>query len=214
MAEPRTLIAKSRQGSGTGAARAVRREGRVPAIVYGGKGEPQNVSLDPKEMWAIVQTGRFTSTLIELAMDGKKQRVLPREVQIDPVTDKLVHADFMRLEPGARVRLDVPVRFKNHDGSPGLKRGGVLNIVRHEVAFYCPVDAIPEFIEGDLTDLEINDSIHISAFKLPKGAELVIKNRDFTVATIVPPSGFGEDLEAKPAAGAKPGAAPAKGEKK
>lgn len=216
MAETRTITAQPRSGTGTGAARAVRREGRVPGILYGGKDKPEAISLDAKEIGAAVATGRFTSTLFELDLAGKKVKVLPKEVQLDPLYDMPVHVDLMRLAEGQRVRLFVPVRFKNHEASPGLKRGGVLNIVRHEVEFVCPSNAIPEFIEGDLSGLEINDGLHISAFALPQGVTPVIQGRDFTVATIVPSSGFVEDTrapaaaatEAAPAAGA---AAPAAG---
>jgi large subunit ribosomal protein L25 len=210
-----TITAEPREGTGSGAARAVRRTGRIPGILYGGEEGATPISCDLKEIATAAATGRFTSTLHQLKLNGKEHKVLPREVQVDPVTDRPIHVDFMRLRDGQRVRLFVPVRFKNQDQSPGLKRGGVLNIVRHEIEFFCPSDRIPAFIEGDLSGLEINDGLHISAFKLPEGVKPVIQGRDFTVATIVPSSGYAEEMaavkptedEAAAAAAAAPGAA-------
>jgi large subunit ribosomal protein L25 len=162
-------------------------------------------------------TGRFTSTLFVLDVEGEKIRVIPREVQLDPVTDRPIHADFQRLVAGSRIRLFIPVHFFNHTESPGLKRGGVLNIVRHEIEFFLPTENIPQFIEVDLAGMDIGDSLHISKVKLPEGLVPVIRNRDFTVATVAAPSAFA-DAEAKtatadgaaaPAAGAAPAAAAA-----
>jgi large subunit ribosomal protein L25 len=141
-------------------------------------------------------------------------RVIPREVQVDPVTDQPIHADFQRLVAGARIRLFIPVHFNNHADSPGLKRGGVLNVVRHEIEFFCPSERIPQYIEADLKGMDIGDSLHISHIKLPEGLQPVIRNRDFTVATVAAPSAMGE-AEAKPTAAAEgeaaAGAAPAAG---
>jgi large subunit ribosomal protein L25 len=153
--------------------------------------------------------GRFLSTIFVLDVDGKKQRVIPREVQLHPVTDVPVHADFMRLVEGARIKLYIPVHFKNQDESPGIKKGGVLNIVRHEIEFYCPADKIPQFIDADLKGFDIGDSLHISAIKLPDGIKPVISTRDFTVATIAPPTTYQE--AAPTAAAATDAAAPAAG---
>lgn len=199
-----------RARSGTGGARAVRREAQVPGVIYGEGAPPENVSLYTNEVAILMNRGRFLSTLINLDIDGKKTRVIPREVQLDPVNDKLVHVDFQRVSPGSRIRVDVPVRFINEALSPGLKRGGVLNIVRHEVEVTAPADNIPEYFEFDLAGLEIGRSIHISATKMPEGVKPTIQNRDFTVATI---AGHKIEEEAAPgAAAAAEGAAPAEGE--
>jgi large subunit ribosomal protein L25 len=224
-----TFEAKPRNGTGTGAARAVRREGRIPAVVYGGASGPEHISIGERDLSRQYMKGRFLSTICHLDIAGKKTRVIPREVQLDPVSDKVVHADFMRLVEGGRIKLYIPVHFRNQGDCPGLKKGGVLNIVRHEVEFYCPADKIPSFIEADLTGYEIGDSLHISAFKLPDGVKPVIANRDFTVATVAPPTTYTEAVAAGPvvaeadaaaadaaapgAAAAAPaaGAAPAKG---
>lgn len=215
MTEHATIPAKLRPASGTGPARAVRREGRIPGIVYGGNGDPQQVSILLRDIEKHYQTGRFTSTLFMLDVEGKKERVIPREVQVDPVSELPIHADFQRLVAGSRIRLFIPVHFNNHADSPGLKRGGVLNIVRHEIEFFCPSEKIPQFIEADLAGMDIGSSLHISAIKVPEGLVPVIRNRDFTVATVAAPSAFAE-VEVKPtaaaegeAAAAAPGAAAA-----
>ena len=209
MTDQATIPAKSRAGTGTGSARAVRREGNIPGILYGGGTEPQPISIALRDMYKHHQTGRFTSTLFTLDLEGKKIRVIPREVQIDPVTETPIHADFQRLVAGARLRLFIPVHFNNHGDSPGLKRGGVLNIVRHEIEFFCPSERIPQFIEADLAGMEIGDSLHISKIKLPEGLVPVIRSRDFTVATVAAPSAFTEEVEVKPAAAAEGDAAAA-----
>jgi large subunit ribosomal protein L25 len=185
MAEAIELKAWARQRSGKGGAREVRREGRIPGIVYGGKEEPQNIALESKAVSKQIQTGHFQSTIFMLDVDGHKIRVIPRGVQLDPVRDFPIHVDFMRLAKDALVTVDVPVHFLNDVASPGLKRGGVLNIVRHDIPVRCPADKIPESFEIDLTGLEIGDSIHISAVKMPEGVTPTITDRDFTVATIV-----------------------------
>lgn len=184
MAEAIELKAWSRGRTGTGGARAIRREGRIPGIVYGGKDAPLNISLETKEVSKQIKTGHFQSTVYMLDMDGTKIRAIPRDLQVDPVQDLPIHVDFMRLAKDAVVDVDVPVHFLNDGASPGLKRGGVLNIVRHEIALRCPADSIPESIEIDLTGTEIGDSIHISAVKLPEGTTPTITDRDFTIATI------------------------------
>ena len=218
MTDATVLPAKSRPATGTGAARAARREGTIPAVVYGGKEGPAHIAVNARELTLNYLKGRFLSTIFVLDVDGKKQRVIPRELQLHPVTDVPVHADFMRLVEGARIKLYIPVHFKNQDESPGIKKGGVLNIVRHEVEFYCPADKIPQFIDADLKGFDIGDSLHISAIKLPDGIKPVISTRDFTVATIAPPTTYQEAAAttaaatdaAAPAAGA---AAPAAGAK-
>ena len=185
MAEAIELKAWARARTGKGGARAVRREGRVPGIIYGGKNEPQNIALETKEISKQVQTGHFQSTIFMIDMEGTKIRVIPREVQVDPVRDFPIHVDFMRLSKDAQVTVEVPVHFLNEAASPGLKRGGVLNVVRHDIPVRCPADKIPESFELDLTGLEIGDSIHISAVTLPDGVVPTITDRDFTIATIV-----------------------------
>jgi large subunit ribosomal protein L25 len=193
------IPAKNREGTGTGAARAVRRSGDVPAVIYGEVGKSRHIRLSFRDMEKPYNTGRFTSTLFILDLEGEKVRVIPRDVQVDPVTDRPIHADFQALIPGSRIRLFIPVHFNNHAESPGLKRGGVLNIVRHEIEFVCPSENIPQFIEIDLAGMDIGDSLHISAVKLPEGLVPVIRSRDFTVATVAAPSAFLE-ADAKPAA--------------
>jgi len=211
MAQVDAIKVYARARSGTGGARAVRRQAQVPGVVYGNGAPPLNISLYTNELINLMQRGRFLSTIIDLDMDGGKTRVIPREVQVDPVNDKLVHVDFQRIGPGARIRVNVPVRFINEGLSPGLKRGGVLNIVRHEIEVTCPADAIPDHFEFNLEGLEIGRSIHISAIKLPEGVKPTIINRDFTVATVA-----GHKLEEEPTPGAEAaaaeGVAPAEGE--
>jgi large subunit ribosomal protein L25 len=208
MTEHAIIPAKSRAAAGTGPARAVRREGNIPGIIYGGGKEPKTISIALRDMYKHHQTGRFTSTLFTLDLEGEKIRVIPREVQIDPVTESPIHADFQRLVAGVRLRLFIPVHFNNHGDSPGLKRGGVLNIVRHDIEFFCPSERIPQFIEADLAGMDIGDSLHISKIKLPEGLVPVIRNRDFTIATVAAPSAFAE-VETKTAAVAEGDAAAA-----
>jgi large subunit ribosomal protein L25 len=184
MAELIELKATAREGTGKLANRALRAQKLVPGVIYGGEKANANVALEYKLVWQHYQTGHFLSTVYLLDVDGKKERVIPRDVQVDPVRDFPIHVDFMRVSKSSRIVVAVPVHFINEDASPGLKRGGVLNIVRHEVEFSCPADAIPESITVDLSGLEIGDSVHISAVKLPAGITPVIADRDFTVATI------------------------------
>jgi large subunit ribosomal protein L25 len=239
MVETTELKAWARQRSGKGGARSARRAGRIPGILYGEKQEPQSISVDYRAISQELLTGHFQSTIFTLNVEGAKTRVIPRAVQLDPVRDFPIHVDFLRLAKDALVTVDVPVRFLNEAASPGLKRGGVLNIVRHEIALICAADSIPPTIEIDLTGLEIGDSIHISMVNLPDNVTPAIADRDFTVATIAAPTaqkieaaeaaaaaaaaaaaGEPAEGEAAPAAGAPaaPGTAPAasagKGEKK
>ncbi len=216
MAEIKQLAATVRSGTGKGAARSVRREGRIPGVIYGGGEAPQPIALDHKQTQSAIFAGRFLTTIFEIDVAGRKERVIPRDFQLDVVKDTPLHVDFLRLKAGSRLRVEVPVHFINQDQCPGLKRGGTLNIVRHTVEMTVPVDAIPESITGDLAGLDINDSLHISAFKLPEGCKPTITGRDFTVATIAPPTTYKEETPAAatattaaavPAAGAS--AAPA-----
>src|SRR5215468_4241106 len=157
-----SIRAESRDRAGKGAARATRRTGRVPAVIYGDKKEPTLISLDPKEIDRLIHKKTFYATLLDVDLKGTKHRVLPRDVQFDPVTDRPLHVDFQRIGKDTKVHVNVPVVVKNEIGSPGLKRGGVLNLVRHEIEFICAPDSIPQAIEVDITGLEIGGSIHIS----------------------------------------------------
>ena len=188
MTEIHRLAGETRTRVGKGAAREDRRNGRVPAIVYGAGKDPSSVTLPENEVKRELNTGAFYSTLYDLEIDGDKTRVLPRDVQFHPVTDRPEHIDFLRVSARTKVHVNVPVHFINEEESPGLERGGVLNVVRHEVEFYCRADAIPSFIEVDLAGLEIGDGCHISMVKLPDGVEPTITDRDFTIATIAAPT--------------------------
>ena len=205
MAEALELKAWARPRSGKGGARSVRREGRIPGILYGGGEDPVQLAVDDKAIRLQLLTGHFQSTIFTLDVEGKKTRVIPRGVQLDPVRDFPIHVDFMRVGEHSLVTVDVPVRFLNEAASPGIKRGGILNIVRHEIPVRCPADAIPEHFDVDLTGLEIGDSVHISAIKLPEGVRPTITERDFTVATIVGRTAE-EAAPAAAAAAAEPGA--------
>src|SRR5689334_3451325 len=185
MAEAIELKAWARQRLGKGGARAARREGRIPGSLYGDKKEPETIAVDYRAISQQMHTGHFQSTIFTLDVEGTKTRVIPRGVQLDPVRDFPIHVDFLRVSKDALVTVDVPVRFLNEAASPGLKRGGVLNIVRHEIPVRCPADAIPDHFDVDLTGLEIGNSIHISAINLPPNVRPTVTERDFTVATIV-----------------------------
>lgn len=198
MSEALKLAAEARDRAGKGASRAIRREGRVPAVIYGNNKEPVQVHVEAKALVKMLQTGHFLNSVVEVEIGGKTERTLPRDVQFHPVTDRPIHVDFLRLSKDARVTVAVPVRFTDEEESPGIKRGAVLNIVRHEVELICPADAIPDDLVASLKGLDVGESIHISAFALPAGAKPVIDDRDFTVATIVAPSALRstEDSEA------------------
>lgn len=196
MTEIATLEAQPRDRVGKGAARATRRAGRIPAVLYGDKKEPVALSIDPKALGLLMQKSGFLSHLVDLAVDGATHRALPRDVQLHPVTDEPLHVDFVRVSAGTRTHVAVPVVFENHGASPGLKRGGVLNIVRHELDLNCAADSIPERIVVDLSGLEIGDSVHISAITLPEGTSSTITDRDFTIASIAPPTVKGEEAAA------------------
>jgi large subunit ribosomal protein L25 len=184
MSTIKQLAATRRERVGKGAARAVRREGRVPAVIYGGGQAPVSISLDFKETNRLIYAGHFLTTVFAIDVEGETIRAIPRDYQLDVVRDFPVHVDFLRLGEGATVRVEVPVHFINQDKSPGLKAGGVLNIVRHAVEFNVPADKIPDSITLDLAEAKVGDSLHISAVKLPEGAKPVISDRDFTIATI------------------------------
>lgn len=184
MTELTEIKATAREATGKVAMRALRAKKMVPGVVYGGTQEPANVALEYRIVWQHYQSGHFLSTVYMLDVDGKKERVIPRDVQVDPVRDFPIHVDFMRVSKTSRIDVEVPVQFLNEDASPGLKRGGVLNVVRHQIELSCPADAIPERIAVDLTGLDIGDSVHISDVTLPAGITPTITDRDFTIATI------------------------------
>src|ERR1700716_1468477 len=205
MPEIISLSAESRERVGKGAARAMRRAGPVPAIVYGDKKEPVLISLEPRELGRALARPGFFKHLIDVKLDGATHRTLPRDVQYHPVTDAPLHIDFLRVGAGAQVTVAVPVVFINHERAPGLRRGGILNIVRHGIEVVCSVDNIPERIVVNLDGLEIGDSIHIGAVEIPEGARPVIHERDFTIATIAASSAVREEAAAAAAAAAAAG---------
>ena len=223
MAQVQELKAEVREGTGKGPAYQARVKGMIPGIVYGGKDTPETVNLDFRTLERHVEAGSFLTTLFMLDVAGKKTRVIPRQLQLDPVSDRPVHVDFMRLVEGASVKLEIPVHFKGQGESPGLKKGGVLNIVRHEMNVICPADNIPHAIVVDVSKLDINETIHVNDLDLPKGVKLIIKGRDVTICSIVAPTSVIEEqkaaaaaaaapvVEAAPVEGAAAGAAPAAG---
>ncbi len=201
MAEIISLIARARDRAGKGAARAVRREGYIPAVIYGGKETPITISLDTKGLRRELSRTGFFTTLTDIDLDGTAHRVLARDVQFHPVTDQPLHVDFLRVSESTRLTVAIPVVFENEEDCPGLRRGGVLNIVRHEVEIGCRADAIPNSLIANLAELEIGDSIHISMIELPDGVVPTITDRDFTVATIAAPTVVRDEaLEAAAAA--------------
>ena len=183
------FMAERRERSGKGPARQLRREHKIPAIIYGGDKEPLRIAMPLKPIkLELSKNPRFFSTVFELDFGGERLKVLPREAQLHPVSDDPLHVDFLRAEQGAVIHVDVPVRFVHEEQSPGLKRGGVLNIVRRALELICPADAIPGEIQIDLSGREIGDSIHISHVALPLGVRPAIGDRDFTICSIVPPT--------------------------
>ncbi len=197
MAEVSIIAAERRERAGKGPARAARRAGRVPGVIYGAKKDPAMVTLDPRELDRELNTGGFMATIYDVQIEQDKERVLPRDVQFDPVTDRPIHVDFLRVSATTSVTVQVPVNFLNEEECPGLKRGGLLNVVRHEIEMICRADAIPSAVEVDLTGLDIGDSIHISMISLPDGVAPTITDRDFTVATIAAPTVVQEAEEAE-----------------
>jgi len=188
MSDALTLPAEARERAGKGASRALRREGRVPAVIYGGKEEPKPIHVEEKLLRQQLGTGHFMNSIVMVEIDGKPTRTIPKDVAVHPVTDRPLHVDFLRLAKDAKIDVAVPVVFVNEEASPGLKKGGVLNVVRHELELTCDADRIPGEIAIDVTGLEVGDSIHISSVSLPDGSESAISDRDFTIATIVAPS--------------------------
>ena len=204
MSEQLMLPAEARDRAGKGASRELRREGRVPAVVYGEKKEPLSIHVEEKLLTKMLHTGHFMNSVVMIDFQGKPHRTLPKAVDFHPVSSRPIHVDFLRIGEHTKVTVAVPVRFDNDEESPGLKRGGVLNVVSHELELVCDAASIPNEIHIDLTGLEIGDSIHISAVTLPEGVIAANKDEDFTVATIVAPSAIkAEEEEAAAAAAAE-----------
>jgi len=201
MSEQLTLPAEARQRAGKGASRALRREGRVPAVIYGEKQEPVAVHVEEKLLAKMLSKGHFMNTLVMVEVGGESNRTLPKDVQFHPVTSRPIHVDFLRIGENAQVNVNVPVRFIDEEEAPGIKRGGVLNVVRHDLELVCDATRIPDEIVISLTGLDIGDAIHISDVNLPEGSKSAIDDRDFTVATVVAPSAMkAEEDEAEAAA--------------
>lgn len=183
------LKAELRSRVGKGSSRELRRNGLIPAVIYGDKQAPIAITLSSKEVTLKIHAGGFMTTIATIHVDGQQISVLPKDYQLDPVRDFTMHVDFLRVSADTIVVVEVPVHFINEEKSPGIKIGGVLNIVRHEVEVHCPANAIPEYLTADLNGLKIGDGIHISHIELPEGVTPVISDRDFTIATIVQPAG-------------------------
>ncbi|MFN4112375.1 MAG: 50S ribosomal protein L25/general stress protein Ctc [Sphingomonadaceae bacterium] len=188
MSDALTLPAETRERAGKGASRALRREGRVPAVIYGGKDEPILIHVEGKELFRQMMTGHFMNSIVTIEVGGKRINTLPKDVAQHPVSDRPLHVDFLRLNKDSKVDVQVPVVFINEDASPGLKKGGVLNIVRHELELVCDANRIPTEVSIDVTGKDVGDSIHISEVTLPEGSVSAITDRDFTIATLVAPS--------------------------
>jgi large subunit ribosomal protein L25 len=190
MSDIGTLEAKGRDRAGKGAARATRREGLIPGVIYGGRQAPLLLAMDPRDIMAEMHKAGFSTRMFDLSVDGAAHRVMVQDVQFHPVTDQPVHVDFLRVSADTTVTVEVPVHFLNEDKCPGLKKGGVLNVVRHEIEVVGKPDALPAFFEVDLIGADVGDSIHVSAIKIPEGVHPTITDRDFTVCTIAAPSGM------------------------
>ena len=211
MSDALTLPAELRERAGKGASRELRRNGRVPAVIYGGKQEPTPIHIEERELRRQLNTGYFMNSILMIDVDGKTVRTIPKDVALHPVTDRPLHVDFLRLAKDAKIQVAVPVVFVNEEASPGLKKGGVLNVVRHELELICESDKIPDDIVIDVTGLEVGDAIHISHVSLPAGSESAITDRDFTIATVVAPSALkqseaADEAEAEGEAEAAPAA--------
>lgn len=212
MSEQLKLSAETRERAGKGASRAMRREGRVPAVIYGNNQEHLSIHLEEKALVKMLNTGFFMNSVVMVEVGGKAHRTLPKDVQFHPVTDRPLHVDFLRIGEHSQVVVAVPVRFVNEEESRGLKRGGVLNVVRHELELSCDAANIPDEIVIDLAGYDIGDSIHISAVALPKGATPTIEDRDFTIATLVGSSGMKAEAAEAEAEAAEAGEVPTVGE--
>jgi len=201
MADATELKAQARSGVGKGAARALRRQGLIPAVIYGDKKAPEPITISYKDAMKRIYAGGFLSHVITLDVDGKKHRVIPRDYQLDPVRDFALHVDFLRVSAGSKINVQVPVHFINEEQSPGIKRGGVLNVVHHTLDLTVAADSVPEAVVVDLTGLDVGETIHISAVTLPAGAADHSGEEDLTLATIVAPSGLRAEEAESAAAG-------------
>jgi large subunit ribosomal protein L25 len=211
MATVEELKATARPSVGKGAARAERRAGRVPGVIYGNNQPPLPISVENRELRQRILAGRFLTTIYDVELDGKKHRVIPRDFHLDPVRDFPIHVDFMRLGEGATIRISVPLHVQRAEVSPGVKRGGTVNIVTHAIDLECSAENIPQFVEADVGELEIGHSLHLLDIKLPTGVKALTRE-EVTLVTIVPPSGYAEEQKAAAAAAAAAGAlAPAAG---
>ena len=193
MRESYELAGTRRERVGKGAARALRREAQLPAVIYGDKKDPIPVSLSYKDVSLLIHGGGFMTTVGTIDIEGEKHQVIARDYQLDPVRDFPMHVDFLRVAKGATLTVNIPVHFENEDIAPGLKAGGVLNVVRHEVELNCPANAIPEALVLDLSTAELGDTLNISSIDLPEGAEPTITDRDFVIATIAAPAALKSD---------------------
>jgi len=201
MSEQLTLSAEARERAGKGASRELRNQGRVPAVVYGEKQEPLSIHVEEKGLVKMLSTGHFMNSVVMIDCQGTTTRTLPKDVQFHPVTDRPLHVDFLRIAEHATVTVHIPLRFVDEEESRGLKRGGVLNAVHHDLELVCDAAEIPDEVVISVAGLDIGDSIHISEVKLPEGTASAITDEDFTVATIVAPSGVkAEAAEAAAAA--------------
>ncbi len=208
MASVKELKATARPAGGKGAARAERRAGRVPGVIYGNNQPPLTISVDDAELRQRILAGRFLTTIYDIDLEGNKHRVIPRDFQLDPVRDFPLHVDFMRLGEGATIRVSVPLHIVNAESAPGVKRGGTVNIVTHTIDLECSVDNIPQYVDADISGLEISYSLHLSDITLPPGVKSLARE-DVTLVTIVPPSGYAEEQKAAAAAAAAAGTAAA-----
>ncbi|MCE2516778.1 MAG: 50S ribosomal protein L25/general stress protein Ctc [Alphaproteobacteria bacterium] len=196
MSDMMTLSATKRDRAGKGSARAARREGLIPAVIYGDRKDPLSITLDANTFRKLINSPGIFSQMLNVQVEGEDNSVLTRDIQFHPVTDVPLHVDFLRIAKGAKIAVMVAVEFINEEKAPGLKTGGILNVVRHEVELSCPATAIPESIVIDLDGANVGDSIHISAVTLPEGVEPTITDRDFTVATIAAPATESDDSDA------------------
>lgn len=201
MSDQLTLSAEARDRAGKGASRAHRREGRVPAVIYGSNEEPTSIHIEEKGLMKQLHTGHFMNSVVMIELGGKKVRTLPKDVQFHPVSDRPLHVDFLRISEHAEVTVQVPVVFVDEDQAPGIKRGGVLNVVAHDLSLVCDAAEIPDQIEISLAGLDVGSSIHLGDIKLPKGSKAAGADSDLTIATIVAPSALKSE-EAEEAAAA------------
>ena len=201
-----SLAAEVRERAGKGTSHALRRQNRVPGVIYGDKQPPVAIAMETTLLSRQLERSGFFTNLFDIEIDGKKHRVLPRDVQYHPLNDRPIHVDFLRVSASTKVRVGVPVLFTNSDKSPGIKRGGTLNVVHHEIEVMCAPDKIPTKFEVSLEGLQINDAVHLSAIILPEGVKLTTNEKDFTIATIAVPSAVRSENEEAAAAAATPAA--------